>query len=562
MNDEEEIFARPPAGEEIVADSGAKRKAGAFWRKGLTGWRRFRRDRRFRWLRRAALAGVLLWFFWYPMDSRELFLAMPEETVAAVCFDGLASEDGALVKHPVFRDAVSALGLDPDRVAKNNDGTYWTLFWLSGRHSVAGLVPAEGECGGLGYWVAGATYVGWKARGMELLRLVRYVPALGPLKTTAKGTRYMEFPDAPELSDRGIVLGLDIVDGVLLVALANDPDRVLELVRRVRGKGAAPKLARCFRDTPWAPPGLDVPLRHRAWVARHALPGVAAMTVDLPSFREPGLSLDCEARDEAFRRAPFAPLAAGRGSFAGLTAPLDSAILVAACDAAAAASLLGPDAPVARGAPGVAWVADQPYLGDFSPLLLVPSLCASLPRDPTKPFGAWWDRTFARFRREGGGLRLSQSVRSDGARLLRAGAVEVFGTETPEGSRAFLRPTADRIELGSHAGLWDRQLRDGAAKGGDTVGGLVERWRDDPAFVAALRLDADRFGAQFAHFGMGGVLGLALRTGMVRLEPGEAEEAELVCEVAEAARALGVVDVAATRAGPDALRVRIRASGR
>ena len=217
---------------------------------------------------------------------------------------------------------------------------------------------------------------------------------------------------------------------------------------------------------------------------------------------------------------------------------------------------------MARGAPGVAWVADQPYLGDLSPLLLVPSLCASLPRDPTKPFGAWWDRTFARLRREGGGLRLSQSVRSDGARLLRAGAVELFGTETPEGSRAFLRPTADRIELGSHAGLWDRQLRDGAAKGGDTVGALVERWRGDPELVAALRIDADRFGAQFAHFGMGGVLGLALRTGMVRLEPGEAEQAELVCEVAEAARALGVVDVAATRAGPDALRVRIRASGR
>ena len=550
MNDEEEIFARPPAGEEIVAGTRAK--------EAPAKWRRFLRDRRFRWVRRAAVAGALLWFFWYPMDSRELFLAMPEETVAAVCLDGLASEEGALVEHPVFRDAVSALGLDPDHTKENNDGLYWTLRCLSGRHSVAGLVPAEGECGGLGFYLAGATYVGWKARGMELLWLVRHVPFLGPLKTTARGTRYMEFPDAPDLADRGIVLGMDIVDGVLVVVLANDPDRVVELAQRVRGEGN-PVLARCFRDTPWAPPSLDVPSRHRMWIARDALPGTAAATVDLPSFREPGLSFDAEARDEAFLRNPFAPLAAGGGSLAGLTAPLDSAFLVVACDAAAATPHLGPGAPVATGAPAVAWFADKPYLGDLSPVLLVPTFCASLPRDASKPFAAWWDRTFARLRDEAGALRLSRSTRADGTTLLRAGALELRDLPTPEGSRAFLRPTPDRIEAGLHAGLWDRQMRDGAAKGGETVGSLVESWRRDPALVLALRLDGERFGETFDRYGSAVLYGLS---GTVRLEPAEAEALFQACEAAKAVGALGVVDVAVTRPAPDTLRVRFRAKGR
>ncbi len=557
MNDDDEIFAPPSAApEEPAPDSDASGAASA------PSPAPARRSALVRWGRRAAIGGALLWFFWYPMDSRELFLAMPEETLAAVCLDGLSSEELAFVEHPLFRDAVSALGLDPDHVAKNNDGLYWTLFFLSGRHSVAGVVPAEGECGGLGYYLAGASYVGWKARAMECLWRIRYVPALGPLKKTARGTRYMEFPDARELADRDIVLGMDIVDGVLVVALANDPDRVIELARRIRDKDNV-SLARCFREAP-APASLDVPLRHRVWLAREALPGVAGLVADLPSFREPGLRIDVESRDPSFRSQHLAPLSSGALP-ANLSAPLDSAILVAACDAGSfarpLAEALGPGRPAAAGSPAGAWVAARPYLGDLTPLLLVPSVCASLPRDSSRPFASWWDRAFADLRSRAGSLGLVCGTRSDGTRLLRARALERFG-ETPESSRVFLRPTADRIELGSHAGLWDRQIRDGAAQGRETVGSLVESWRRESGLVAGLRLDADRFGAQFRHFGTAGLLGLALRTGMLRLEPEEWELADVVCEAAEAARAFGRIDVSVTHPEPDALRVRIRASGR
>ena len=141
-------------------------------------------------LRRGAIAAVALWFFWYPMDRAELFYALPERTAAAAYVRNLAMEDRALLRNPSFQYALRALGGDPEDAIDDNAGVFWTLYWLTGENSVVGVVPEEGECGGLGGYLAGASYVGWKARALELLWRIKWVPGLGPLRTTAKGTRW------------------------------------------------------------------------------------------------------------------------------------------------------------------------------------------------------------------------------------------------------------------------------------------------------------------------------------------------------------------------------------
>ncbi|MBQ3672806.1 MAG: hypothetical protein II924_04565, partial [Kiritimatiellae bacterium] len=260
----------------------------------MAGWgRRHRKG-----LRRGALAAVALWFFWYPADRRELYVAMPEGAVAAAYVRGVASEDDALYSHPVFTAAFEALGLDADRARRHNEGVYWTLYWLAGEHGVAALVPAENACGeGIDFYLAAASYVGWKARALEFLWRIKQVPFLGPLKTTAKGTRYMEFPHARELRERGIVLGLDIVDGVLVAAFATDPDRVIELADRVRDAKKtplAPVFAAAGSPEPWRE---KAPLRHRVWCAGLPGFGVPRMRLEVGSLRGPGAELRGELFD-------------------------------------------------------------------------------------------------------------------------------------------------------------------------------------------------------------------------------------------------------------------------
>ena len=257
-------------------------------------------------LQRVALAAVALWFFWYPANRAELFYALPERTAAAAYVRNLATEDRALLRNPSFQYALRALGGDPEDAIDDNAGVFWTLFWLTGENSVVGVVPEEGECAGLGGYLAGASYVGWKARALELLWRIRWVPGLGPLRTTEKGTRYMEFPHARELRERDIVLGLDIVDGVLVAVLAQDPDRVAELAARIAA--GEPKTwldwPRCFTEAGDTSPHTTIPIapwreirkRHRFWVSPDALGPYAfdggPFTVDLASLKRPGLEAD------------------------------------------------------------------------------------------------------------------------------------------------------------------------------------------------------------------------------------------------------------------------------
>ena len=520
-------------------------------------------------LRRGAIAAVALWFFWYPADRAELFYALPERTAAAAYVRNLATEDRALLRNPSFQYALRALGGDPEDAIDDNAGVFWTLYWLTGENSVVGVVPEEGECGGLGGYLAGASYVGWKARALELLWRIKWVPGLGPLRTTEKGTRYMEFPHARELRDNGIVLGLDIVDGVLVAVLAQDPDRVEELAARVAGKTDSwQHLAGCFETGGPRPvdrepePWREIRKRHRFWVKPDDLGPYAfdcnPFTVDLASLKRPGIELDATigAGSKTLDRIPSLGAAAPLAG-AAARAPADAAFLLAA-------------APVAKGwipddwglppfgeGTAVAWAADRPHATHLA-ILEVPSLALSLPADSAAPLERWWPPWFEALKADVD-LRLRDSAPDPATRLVRAKKFELLG-KTPEADCAFVSEdaAAGRLDLGLGRGAWNA-LTAGAGEGSETVGDVVAAWRGaHPATLLALRADMPRLAAQVRT--ANALAGFAAKFGL-RLEPEVAETLETAVLAFHAAAGLGRVEAVAEEQPDGGLVLHLRADG-
>ena len=472
-------------------------------------------------LRRGSLAALALWFFWYPADRRELYVAMPDGAVAAAYVRGVAAEDDALYAHPLFEAAFEAFGLgDPERARRHNSGVYWTLYWLTGEHGVAALVPAEKACGDdVDFYLAAASYVGWKARALEFLWRVQYVPFLGPLKTTAKGTRYMEFPHARELCERGIVLGLDIVDGVLVAVLASDPDRVAELADRVRNAKktpVAPVFAAAGSSAPWRE---AAPLRHRVWCAGLPALGVPRARFELGSLRGPGLALDGDLFDVPN---PWA----GSPTFADQS-PIgpDVADETAEGCAAFAAGDVSPLLPWLReavpdAAPGLgwAWIADEPYTG-LAAVLRVPSAGIAFPVAESFDADAWWTAAWPGLAEAGRNLKLRTRAGADGARLVWAKKLAFFGGDAPDEACAFFAPLPEtpgkprRVVLGSSFGAW-RAMRGVLA---ESFEGVVSKWIRSraplgaPDAALAARIDFDRVDEVLLR--ASGIAGLAQRFG-------------------------------------------------
>lgn len=541
--------------------------AGADPATGPRAWARRRRKA----LRRCAIAAVALWFFWYPMDRAELFYALPERTAAAAYVRDLAMEDRALLRNPSFQYALRALGGDPEDAIDDNAGVFWTLFWLTGENSVVGVVPEEGECAGLGGYLAGASYVGWKARALELLWRIRWVPGLGPLRTTAKGTRYMEFPHARELRDNGIVLGLDIVDGVLVAVLAQDPDRVAELAARVAGKTDSwQRLAGCFKAGGPLPadrepePWREIRKRHRIWVQPYDLGPYAfdcnPFTLDLASFRRPGIELDAMVGSGIRSSLPDPSL--------GAAAPLAGAVARAPADAA----FLLVAAPVAKGwipadsglppfgeGTAVAWAADRPNATHLA-ILEVPSLALSLPADPAAPLAQWWPPWFEALKADVD-LRLRDSAPDPATRLVRAKKFELLG-QTPEADCAFVAEdaAAGRLDLGLGRGAWNALTAAGSGEGsGETVGQVVAAWRGaHPAALLALRADMPRLAAQVRT--ANALAGFAAKFGL-RLDPEVSGALDLAVLAFHAAAGLGRVEAIVEEPPEGGLALRLRADG-
>lgn len=553
--DDHEALAAPPVARGADAASGPRAWA--------------RRHRRALW--RAGAAAAALWFFWYPADRAELFYALPERTAAAAYVRGLAAEDRALLRNPSFQYAVRALGGDPEETIDDNAGLYWTLYWLTGENSVVGLVPEEGECAGLGGYLAGASYVGWKARALELLWRLKWVPGLGPLRTTAKGTRYMEFPHARELRENGIVLGLDIVDGVLVAVLAQDPDRVAELAARIAGKTDSwQHLAGCFETGGPHPPDREpepwreIRKRHRIWVDPPALGPYAfdcnPFAVDLASLRRPGLELDATIGGGGPNLGSGLPTLGAAPPLAGAAAraPADAAFLLAAAPWANGWIPDGWGLPPSGEGTAVAWAADRPNATHLA-ILEVPSLALSLPADPAAPLAQWWPPWFQSIRQEVD-LRLRDEAPDPATRLVRAKKLELLG-RTPEADCAFVAEDADagRLDLGLGRGAWNA-LTGGAGEGsGETVGDAVAAWRGaHPAALFALRADLPRLAVQArtaqALFGFADKFGLAL-------EPEAKRGLETASLVLHAAAGLGRLEAILEAPEEGGLALRLRADG-
>lgn len=514
-------------------------------RSAVAGWgRRHRKG-----LRRGALAALALWFFWYPSDRRELYVAMPEGSVAAAYIRGVASEDDALYSHPVFKAGCEALGIDPDRAKRHNSGVFWTLYWLTGEHGVAALVPEEKACGeDVDFYLAAASYVGWKARALEFLWRIKRVPFLGPLETTAKGTRYMEFPHARELRERGIVLGLDIVDGVIVAVLATDPDRVVEVADRVRNAKktpVAPVFAAAGSPAPWRE---TAPLRHRIWCAGLPDFGVPRSRIELGSLRGPGLELHGDLFDVPN---PWA----GAPAFADMPAiGPDVAEETAAGTAVFAAGDVSPLLPWLReavpdAAPGLgwAWIADEPYTG-LASVLRVPSAGAAFPVAGSFDADAWWAAAWPRLEESGHDLKLRDRAGADGARLVWSKKLALFGGDAPEEACAFFAPLPEtpgkprRVVLGSSFGAW-RAMR-GVPE--ESFEGVVSKWiRSRPPLGApdaavAARIDFDRVDEILLR--ASAVAGLAQRFG-ADLPVEAADLLPWARPVAETARAFGIAQL-------------------
>ncbi|MBQ7667272.1 MAG: hypothetical protein IJS46_04680 [Kiritimatiellae bacterium] len=455
-------------------------------------------------------AAAAKWFLWHPAETGTLLAALPPRSVAAAFVRDIASQEKALLQTRAFEEAMLAIGEDPEKLREENAGTYATLFWLTGRRSAVAAVPKAGECGGLGFYLAGASAVGCKTRVLEFLRFVKYVPFLGPLKTTAAGTRYMEFSGHGFLPKNKIVLGLEVVDGVLCAALAQDPDLVLEVASRVReakrGGGSA-----AFFGADDGNEWLNAPLKHRAWIRPAALggggQGVAEpwlAVLDIGSFKDHALHVRASfPAPESF--APPQPPGGERFAETAdwLAIPRTGALFCAAGDVSPLIPAVEPALPVAPGCGALA-IAASPYAGRIS-IVEAPSARAVLPVGAGAQSGENppLDRLRACIDRAAKHLKPRWRMHGDGTALLHFKNLRtnLFG-ETPDSDCAWMRlsPDGGVMSLGTHFGSAAAQDRDGKSLArSDTVGGALcdiaaaspgcfaVSWADFAALSAAAR---------------------------------------------------------------------------
>lgn len=507
-------------------------------------------------LLRAAAAGVALWFFWYPADRRELYAAIPSDAPVAMYVRNLASEDRALLRHPAVQEMLRDVGEDPEEVLEDNLGLFWTFFGLTGENTVLGLVPNQPpeseefslptDLDGLfdAYSLAGASYTGWKARIIELLWRIRYVPGLGPLRTTDSGTRYMEFPHARELRERGIVLGVDIVDGVLVAVLSREPERVRELAARVRATGRpdAPALAAAFGSEP--APWRGGSLRHDLWLSnpwRLSPDPTVPLHIELASFREPGFRF--RSNDPALDPTELPK----PSSFDFRAFPPNEAILWATVPNAnwtiLGPALQGYAIPGAEGC-AFAWLAGKPYTGHLS-ILETPTIGLSVPTPDGWDFNTWWGTAEAQLKTDADPLKPRFDAPSENLRLVRFKNMELFG-HTPEADRAFATHADGRLTVGTGYGAY-RKL---CAAAGTVPTGTAP---------ALLRVHADLPRLADEARNLAGILALANRFGLQLPIPPDGPAR--IVQGLDLLRALGSVDATLTLSDNQTPVLDIRATG-
>lgn len=424
------------------------------------------------WRRRAAWAfgtACVLWLSYYPLRMDRLYRAIPESTILASYHRGLAGEWKHLARRDDLTAMLLAAGVEDAPDWRDDAGIYQTLFWLTGRHTVFGL-EAGPDLEPSRIALHGASYVGWKARPMELLWRIRWIPGLGRLDVTPSGTRYLVFRRSRTMRKLGLVLSLDIYEGVLLGVLSSDPDAVRELAFRIRHDADAPEV---FGDPgePWKTPPATP---HRFWVPRWttawAAPGLGPWAMDVASFAGPTLRIDaCGLPDFAAELAQggrFGEAAEVAGPALAADAPFAALAFPGAWLKRLPETGL-PLWPEGGFAPGVAslMVCGKPYEGRLLGLA-VPSVTLRMPWMAGTDAEAWsrqWTDRLSQWGKLGPVLlRPCRGPEGRNVLLLDAAKASVLARAADEDC-VFLEAADGALVLGSHLGSHARQGPDPAA---------------------------------------------------------------------------------------------------
>ena len=222
--------------------------------------------RRARPLRLAVGALVLLALLWPGLapERRDLaFRAMPANSPFVSEHLDLSRVWRERFSNPLLVRTLQGAGVHKVEEWSEDPGTIWIVRLVSGRRSLIGWSPALGPAG-QPCWT-GASWAGFRGPLLRGMLFVRWVPGLGRLGTTARGTRYLETVSKRKRArgETGPKIGFILRKNILLAAMGDDPDAVHDLDRRLISN--AP-LAPLFAEDPepWKRTGC-VP--HRAWVS-------------------------------------------------------------------------------------------------------------------------------------------------------------------------------------------------------------------------------------------------------------------------------------------------------
>lgn len=465
-------------------------------------------------LRRAVRVFVwacVLWCCHYPLRMDRLYRAIPFDAVAGSYHRGAAREWQKLARHDALTRMLADLGVEDAAEWRDDEGIFQTLFWLTGKHTVFGLRCVPGDTLS-DVRVYGASHVGWKARPMEFLKLIRWIPGLGRLQRTEAGSLYLTFPRSKTMRRLGLVLSLDLFEGVLVGVLSANPDAVQELSERVRHDFDANDLFGPDLE-PWQEP---CPANHRVWVSERA---TRWFDERLGPWRFDVVSLEQERLGLVARGEPWGAVAwddswsFGGEAPSGGPVPAD-APFAALCLSRTAADRLWPsDVPRVPAAPvsGHPWAyaASEPYEGRLLGLAL-PFVGLRMPWPNEADPAPWVRRLLDEAGRSGrtAPLVARSSALPDGRRrlLLDAATIGVLGRLADEDC-VFVEAEGGALVAGSHLGSHLRSVE--ATQDGTAFARLGETLRAVPDAAGWLWVDLPR--ANRALRGLVAVYRLAAR---------------------------------------------------
>ena len=505
---------------------------------------KFRRPSPRTWLKLLALL-CAVWCFWHPRRMDALFSAIPREATAVSYHVGLAAEWKALSRNEAFLEILERAGVPDAREIADEPGIYQTMFWLTGRDTVVGYVPHAWGGALDDAHLAGASHVGWKAKFMELLWRVKWIPGLGRMETTSTGTRFMRFEGLVDSFGRDLLLGLDIVDGMLLATLSTDPETVRHLADRVMIGVRDDYLATAYAGSrPWEAEFDGV--RHAAWAADPLFTDGVPATLTTGSLQDPGFAFTLRGKLDEPALGDLHPFS-NHGDFPspGIGVPGEAVPLLVVFDAAAVEGF-GPSAPPVGQGLAAAYLSGKPNEGRLMGLAY-PALNAVLPWSPDEDFKAWSDYWIETARREveDAKLRTDWAERANvQTRFVFSSHLEFLGRAKPE-DMAFLELEDDHfLHIGSHYGSYRRRRASDAQTGAPTLGSFAAAWQGaHPAAFAAGRADMAALHGELKH--LGAIVKLAGSLAGGTDAAAVVDEVEIAERVLGAMAPLGVVEFVA-----------------